>query len=100
MARPPSEAERRLRRRVAAWVLRLKVKPRAVRVQRMTRKWGSCSSAGTVTLAVDLAGRRPAFQDYVVVHELLHLRVHNHGRLFKAFLSLHLPGWKEQSLLR
>jgi hypothetical protein len=40
-----------LRQRVDAWASRLKVTPRLVRVQRMTRKWGSCSARGTITLA-------------------------------------------------
>jgi predicted metal-dependent hydrolase len=34
------------------------------------------------------------FRDYVVVHELLHLRVPNHGKLFKSLLSLHVPAWR------
>ena len=80
-----------LRRRVKVWAQRLKVSPRVVRVQPMTRKWASCSSAGTITLASDLVGKDYDFQDYVIVHELLHLRVPNHGRLFKALLTVHIP---------
>jgi predicted metal-dependent hydrolase len=34
------------------------------------------------------------FQDYVIVHELLHLRVPNHGKLFKSLLTAYLPGWR------
>jgi predicted metal-dependent hydrolase len=59
------------------------------------RKWGSCSSAGTVTLASDLVDQDPRFQDFVIAHELLHLRVPTHGRLFKALMSAHVPGWRE-----
>jgi predicted metal-dependent hydrolase len=66
----------------------------------MWRKWGSCSTNGVITLAHDLAGQEPAFQDFVIVHELLHLRVPNHGKLFKALLTAHVPGWREQDLLR
>jgi len=83
-----------LRRRTHAWAVKLHVNPRIVRVQKMTRKWGSCSSRGTVTLAVDLVDQARRFQDFVIVHELLHLRVPNHGRLFKALLSAHVPGWR------
>lgn len=94
------ERRAKLRARVAFWSGRLKVKARVVRVQRMTRKWGSCSTAGTVTLADDLAARPAGFQDYVVVHELLHLRVPNHGRVFKALLSAHVPGWRRWGVAR
>ena len=86
--------------RVAVWSDRLNVRPRQVRVQRMTRKWGSCSTAGTVTLAADLGAQDPGFQDFVVVHELLHLRLPNHGRLFKAVMSAHLPDWKQYEVRR
>lgn len=84
-----------LRRRALAWAIKLKVNPRVVRVQEMRRKWGSCSSAGTVTLATDLLDQDERFQDYVIVHELLHLRFASHGRVFKALMSAHVPGWRD-----
>ena len=85
----------RLRRRVDAWAVKLRVMPRVIRVQRMTRKWGSCSTAGTITLAIDLDDESEGFQDFVIVHELLHLKVPNHGLLFKALMTAHMPGWRE-----
>jgi hypothetical protein len=84
-----------LRRRTFAWALKLKVNPRVVRVQDMRSKWGSCSSKGTITLAYDLLDRSPRFQDYVIVHELLHLRYATHGRVFKALLTAHVPEWRQ-----
>jgi len=84
-----------LRRRALAWAVKLRVNPRVIRVQDMRRKWGSCSSAGTVTLASDLVDQDQRFQDFVIAHELLHLRVPTHGRLFKALMSAHVPGWRE-----
>jgi predicted metal-dependent hydrolase len=90
----------RLRRRVDAWTVRLRVAPRAVRIQRMTRKWGSCSTAGTVSLALDLDEQDPGFQDFVIVHELLHLKVQNHGRLFRALMSIHVPSWRIHDVAR
>jgi predicted metal-dependent hydrolase len=83
-----------LRRRALAWAVKLKVNPRVIRIQEMRRKWGSCSSAGTVTLASDLVDQDARFQDFVIAHELLHLRIPTHGRLFKALMSAHLPGWQ------
>jgi predicted metal-dependent hydrolase len=66
----------------------------------MVRKWGSCSSGGTITLAVDLIDRSHQFQDFVIVHELLHLRIPNHGRLFKAVLNAYLPNRKTESTIK
>jgi predicted metal-dependent hydrolase len=90
----------RLRQLVDAWASKLKVTPRLVRVQRMTRKWGSCSTRGTITLAADLIERDGRFQDFVVAHELLHLRVPNHGRLFKALMTAHVPDWRSFDVMR
>jgi predicted metal-dependent hydrolase len=95
-----SEGREALRTRADEWATRLRVKPRVVRVQRMTRKWGSCSEAGIVTLAEDLADAPGGFQDFVIVHELLHMRIPNHGRLFKALMTVHVPGWREHAIHR
>lgn len=89
-----------LRERVEHWAARLAVRPRIVRVRKMTRKWGSCSTTGVITLAAELADREPGFQDFVIAHELLHLRVPNHGKLFRALLSVHVPDWKERDMQR
>ena len=59
-----------IRSRVEYWAQRLSARPRLVRVQRMTRKWGSCSTSGIVTLAADLADQDSDFQDFVIAHEL------------------------------
>jgi len=90
----------RLRQRVEYWSKRLRVAPRIVRVQRMTRKWGSCSTKGIITLAEDLADQKPGFQDFVVAHELLHLRVPNHGKVFKALMSAYVPDWRRHEVIR
>lgn len=89
-----------LRRRAQAWAVRMRVKPRVIRVQEMRRKWGSCSSAGTVTLALDLTEEKPGFQDFVIVHELLHLRVPKHGRVFRALMTAYVPGWRKHDATR
>lgn len=83
------------KRRAMAWAISLRVNPRVIRVQEMRRKWGSCSTTGTVTFATDLLEQDEQFQNYVIVHELLHLRFPTHGRVFKAFLTAHVPGWRE-----
>lgn len=84
----------RLRQRIAHWADRLALRPRVVRVQRMTKKWGSCSTTGTVTLAADLVTCDESFQDVVIVHELLHLRIRAHGKLFRALMTAHVPHWR------
>jgi predicted metal-dependent hydrolase len=57
----------------------------------MTRKWASCSSKGRVTFNSDLFHEPYRFQEFVIVHELLHLKISNHGKLFKSLLNAYLP---------
>jgi predicted metal-dependent hydrolase len=66
----------------------------------MTRKWGSCSTAGIITLALDLVDQDACFQDFVIAHELLHMRTPNHVKLFKALMSLHVPDWRRHDVNR
>ena len=65
-----NERREALYERVDFWARRLNVQPPRVRVQHMTRKWGSCSTSGTITLASDLADHDPAFTDFVIAHEV------------------------------
>lgn len=79
-----------LKAEVAAWAKLMNVAPKQVHIRRMTRKWGSCSTTGRVTLAEDLLTQPSKDRKEVIVHELLHLRVPNHGRLFKSLLRAYL----------
>lgn len=94
-SRKSAEERREFRERVSAWARRIKVRPAQIRVQRMSRKWASCSTRGYVSFADALLDQPRLIQDYVIVHELLHLRVPNHGKLFKSLLSAYLPSWQK-----
>ena len=83
---------------IARWVERLRVRPRQIRVQPMRRKWASCSTRGTVSFSVDLFAQPEAFREYVIVHELLHLRIPNHGKLFQTLLRVYLPNHESITL--
>jgi predicted metal-dependent hydrolase len=87
--------EQQLKRRVIAWALKLKVNPSQVVIEDLPKKWGSCSPDGVVTFAEDLAEMALDFQDYVIVHELLHLRYPTHGKRFQAMMSALVPNWRK-----
>jgi predicted metal-dependent hydrolase len=77
--------------RVAA----LGVQRPTLRVRRMRSRWGSCKTReGVITLALALAWHEPATLDYILVHELAHLKERSHGPRFKAILDEHVPGWR------
>ena len=79
---------------IVRWVAVMKVKPVQIRVQRMTKKRASCSRKGRVCFSTDLLQEPRAFQEFVIVHELLHLQIPNHGKLFKSLMNAYLPGWE------
>lgn len=57
--------------------------------------WGSCSSLGNINLNLRLVELPAELQDYVMLHELCHLRYLNHGREFHALLESVCPGHRE-----
>jgi predicted metal-dependent hydrolase len=76
--------------RVQEWAAKLEVKAQAIYVRPMRRKWASCSTAGTLSFNDELIGMDKKLGDYVIVHELLHFQVPNHGKLWKMLMRAHL----------
>ncbi len=62
----------------------------------MKNKWASCTPSGRVYFSADLMEQPHRFREVVIVHELLHLRIPNHGKLFKSLMGSLLPGWERQ----
>jgi predicted metal-dependent hydrolase len=91
-----------LRALVDVWTERLGVTVARLQVRGMRTKWGSMSTQGTLTLAADLTQLPRRLAEYVVVHELLHLRAPRHDRMYELLLGRYLPDWRarEQGLMR
>jgi len=75
---------------VRAWARRIGVEPKEIHIRPMKHKWASCSSKGRLTFDQELLRQPAAFRAEAIVHELLHLKVPNHGKLFRALLKAHL----------
>jgi len=88
------QTKKQFKAEITHWAAVMKVKPTQICIQRMTKKWASCSSKGRVCFSADLLQEPKTFQDFVIVHELLHLQVPNHGKLFKSLMNAYLPGWE------
>ena len=97
MARPKMilTADQVLTRKALAWATKIRVNPSRILITDLPKKWGSCAPDGVITLAEDLVDMPEDFQDYVVVHELLHLRYRSHGKAFTAMMTALVPGWRE-----
>lgn len=71
------------------------------RMRVMQTRWGSCTNQGKITLNQRLASVPEALIDYVVLHELCHLKEMNHGKGFYALLEAVMPDYKtHQKALR
>lgn len=79
-----------LRAEVRTWARRIGVEPKEIHLRRMRKKWGSASSNGRLTLNTDLLREPTPFRTEVVVHELLHMKIPNHGKVFRALLRAYL----------
>jgi len=77
---------------VRSWARKIDVEPREIHVRSMERKWASCSSRGRLTFDTELLQQPASFRDEAIVHELLHLKIPNHGKLFSALMKAHLRG--------
>lgn len=62
----------------------------------MTTRWGTCNTrTHKIWLNLQLAKKPPECLEYVILHELAHLRVKDHGPAFTAILDQHMPCWRD-----
>jgi hypothetical protein len=88
---------------VGNWERRVGVRARAVFIQRMKTKWGSANHrAATIRVNTELARKPAECLDYLIAHELAHLREPKHDDRFVALMDSLLPSWRlvRQSLNR
>lgn len=60
----------------------------------MAKRWGSCTGQGTIALNPELIAAPKDCIDYVIIHELCHLKEHNHGPAFYRLLTKSLKDWE------
>lgn len=78
------------KQRVREWAAKLDAKVVGIYVRPMRRKWASCSTGGNLNFSDELLALDRELGDYVIVHELLHFSVPNHGKLWKSRMRAHL----------
>lgn len=85
-------------RLIAAWEPILGVRAKKIVYRNMKSRWGSCQpSTGRICINTRLALYPPECLEYVVVHELCHLLVSNHGSEFKELLDRIMPDWRSRN---
>ncbi|MEJ2653042.1 MAG: M48 family metallopeptidase [Gammaproteobacteria bacterium] len=76
--------------RVRHWATKLDVNIVWLGVRPMRNKWASCSTNGQLNFNEELLALEEALWDYVIVHELLHYSVPNHGKLWKSLMRAYI----------
>ena len=69
------------------------------RLRKMKRQWGNCNHQGVITINSQLIRYPESCIDYVIVHELTHLKHLHHGWAFYDLLEKVMPDWQQQKLL-
>ena len=87
-------AHRLLEPRVAALAAATGVHYSRVSIRRQRSRWGSCSARGTISLNCCLLFQRPEVVDYLIVHELMHVKHMNHSARFWQAVERHCVDWR------
>lgn len=87
-----ARTEEIVRRLVPEWSRRLAVRPRSAAVKYVRSRWGSCTARGDLAFSSRLSMLSPDVAEYVVVHELCHLKRMDHSPSFWAEVEAALPG--------
>ncbi|MFL5930812.1 MAG: M48 family metallopeptidase [Gaiellaceae bacterium] len=91
------EARRHITAAIATESRRLGVRPGRIGIRDPRTRWGSCSPRGNLSFSWRLVIAPAEVLEYVVVHELCHLRELNHSKRFYRLLDEARPGWRAQS---
>jgi hypothetical protein len=68
-----------------------------VSIRNQTTRWGSCSAKGNISLNLKLVALPPELFDYVILHELVHTREHNHSARFWRELDKYVENGKAKA---
>lgn len=88
-------AQRELTERVVQCASDTGLQPTSVEIRTYRRKWGQCTARGKVSLNWRCIHLSQALQDYVVIHELCHLREMNHSARFWSLVQSYCPNYTE-----
>jgi predicted metal-dependent hydrolase len=88
------KAREYLSNRVEVFSRQLSLQPRQVKITSAGQRWGSCSEDNNLSLSFRLIMAPPAVIDYVVVHELMHIREKSHSSRFWKLIEVVMPEYK------
>jgi len=81
--------------RVREFAKKMDVEVKALAIRPMKNKWASCSTEGNLNFNKELLDMEKEIGDYVIVHELLHFNIPNHGKLWKSLMTAYLGDYEK-----
>ncbi|MFW5856142.1 MAG: M48 family metallopeptidase [Bacillota bacterium] len=89
-------ADQKIKERVEKYQGRIGVEPSRVKIKKQKKRWGSCSSKGNLNFNWKLIMAPMSIVDYIVVHELVHLKYSNHSRDFWQTVEAVIDDYKQR----
>ena len=89
-------AQVKIRERVEKYQSQVGVEPNRIKVKKQRKRWGSCSSLGNLNFNWKLIMAPMSVVDYIVVHELAHLKHPNHSKDFWQLVEAIISNYKEK----
>jgi predicted metal-dependent hydrolase len=89
------EAEKLISERIQIWSGQMDLHPSVVRFRNQKTRWGSCSHRGNININWRLIGAPLEVVDYILVHELAHLKHMNHSEQFWKLVETHFPNYRD-----
>ncbi len=93
------KAKEVLPRKVEYYANIMQVQPASVKINSAKKRYGSCSGTNNLNFSLFLMDKNERYIDYVVVHELAHIKHHNHSKEFYKYIEKFLPDYKERMKL-
>lgn len=92
-----NELRKELKKLLEIWQTRTRLIPESWQIKDMKTKWGSCTkNKGKLWFNLQLAKKPIDCIEYVVLHELIHLKVEKHNNEFKNLMQQYMPNWQER----
>jgi predicted metal-dependent hydrolase len=88
------EAIKKISERTEFWSSKMKLFPQILKFREQKTRWGSCSSRGAINFNWRLIVFKPEIIDYVIIHELAHLKHMNHSSSFWSFVESHCQNYE------
>ncbi len=73
---------------------KMHIRVNSLALRPMKNKWASCSTDGNLNFNSELLDLKRELGEYVIIHELLHFNIPNHGKLWKSLMSAYVKNWQ------